>query len=103
MFVSQYAISDRYPLGFTRKINYKIPKKKHKTSSYRCFNKFDDAHFLSDLDTDLEHFVASHHIVDEDFVALHWIIINRLDNYAPVKCRRINAITSQNGIQVIFA
>ena len=55
-FVPQYAISDHYPDCFTRKINYKIPKKKHKTSSYRCFKKFDDAHFyliliriLSDL------------------------------------------------------
>ena len=63
-FVSQYAMSDHYPVCFTRKINYKIPKKKHKTLSYRCLKKFDDAHFLADLDTDLERFVANHQTVD---------------------------------------
>ena len=83
--VPQYAISDHYTVCFTRKINYKIPKKKHKTSSYRCFKKFDDAHFLSDLDTDLERFVANHHTVNEDYVALHSIIIKHLDKHAPLK------------------
>ena len=43
--VPQYVISDHYPVCFKRKINNKIPKKKHKTSSYRCFKMFDDAHF----------------------------------------------------------
>ena len=45
-FVPKYAISDHYPVCFTRKINNKIPKRKHKTSSYRCFKKFDDTHFF---------------------------------------------------------
>ena len=88
-FVPRYSISDNYPVCFTRKKHYKIPKKKHKTSSYRCFKKFADAHFLSDLDTDLERFVANHHTVYEDFMALHSIIMKHLDNHAPVKLRRV--------------
>ena len=45
--------------------------------------------FLSDLDTDLERFVANRHTVDEDFVALHSIIMKHLDKHAPVKRRRV--------------
>ena len=87
--VSQYAISDYYyPICFTRKINNKISKKTHKTSSYRCFKKFDDAHFISDLDADLQRFLANPHTVDEDFVALHSIIMKLQDKHALVKRRR---------------
>ena len=50
---------------------------------------FDDAHFLSDLDTDLDRFVANHHTIYEDFMALHSIIMTHLDNHAPVKLRRV--------------
>ena len=88
-FLPQYAISYHYPLCFTRKINYKIPKKKKQHHPTVVLKKFDDAHFLSDLDTGLERFVASHHKGDEDFVALHSIIMKRLDKHAPVKRRRV--------------
>ena len=38
---------------------------------------------------DLEQFVANHHTVDEDFMALHSIIMKYFDKHAPVKRRRV--------------
>ena len=44
-FVSPYAISDHFPVCFTRKVNGKIPKADHIKTSYRCFKKFDETTF----------------------------------------------------------
>ena len=45
-FVPSYAISDHFPICFTRKVNCKIPKTEHIMTSYWCFKTFDDQHFL---------------------------------------------------------
>ena len=88
-FVPQFAISDHYPVCFTKEINYKIRKIRHKSSSHRCCKNFDAAHFLSDFDTDLWRIVANRHTVGEDFVALHSVITKHVDKHAPVKRRRV--------------
>ena len=36
-FLPHYAISDHYPICFTRKVNFKIPKTEHIISTNRCF------------------------------------------------------------------
>ena len=78
--------------------------KKNKQQNTQKKTKFDDAHFLSDLDTDLERFVTNRYTVDEDFVALHSIIMKHLDKHAPVKRRRVKCnrlpewYTSDNGL-----
>ena len=45
-FVSPYAMSDHFPVCFTRKVSGKIPKADHIKTSYRCFKKFDETTFL---------------------------------------------------------
>ena len=70
--------------------NTKYQRKNTKHHLTVVLKKFDDVHLLSELDTDLERFVAKkHHTVDEDFVALHSIIMKHFDKHAPVKRWRV--------------
>ena len=80
-FVPSYAISDHFPICFTRKVHCKIPKTEHITTSYRCFKTFDEQHFLADLHHDLCNFETNRETIDEDFTALHAIIMNHLDKH----------------------
>ena len=48
-FVAHYAISDHFPVCITRKVNKKISKKDHTTTTFRCFKHFDESAFLNDL------------------------------------------------------
>ena len=87
-FVSAFAVSDHFPICFTRKVNAKIPKADHVMTSYRCFKAFNETAFLVDLEHDLRNFEINQETVDDDFGAFHAIIINLLDKYAPIKTRR---------------
>ena len=88
-FVPTYAVSDHFPVCFTRKINSKIHKNEYITTSYRCFKTFDETSFLADLNYGINSFEPSGLTVDDDFLALQSIIIKHLDNHAPVKVRRV--------------
>ena len=90
-FVSSYSISDHFPICFTRKVNAKIPKVDHTKTSYRCFKSFDEKAFLEDLQLGLCDFEINRETVDEDFRALHAVVINCLDNHAPIKTRRVKS------------
>ena len=91
-FVPHYAISDHYPVCFTRKIDHKIRKSTHITATYRCFKNFNEEAFLSDLGTKLESFELHDTTADHDFSILHSIITNELDKYAPVGQRRVKSL-----------
>ena len=58
-FVSHYSISDHFPVCFSRKINNKISKSDHITSSYRSFKTFNEDAFINDLSGDLNSFTVS--------------------------------------------
>lgn len=90
-FVPTYAISDHFPICITRKVNSKIPKTEHITTSYRCFKTFDEISFLADLQYDLNNLEINRETIDEDFTALHSIIIKHLDKHAPIKVRRVKS------------
>ena len=86
-FVSYYAISDHFPVCFSTKVNAKISKPDHITTSYRCFKTFDENLFLTDLSSCLEHFKSDRGTVDEDFAACHSVIVQCLDKHAPIKIK----------------
>lgn len=88
-FVPYYAISDHFPVCLSRKVNAKISKPDHITTSYRCFKKFDESLFLTDLSSCLEHFKSDRKTVDEDFAAWHTVLIQCLDKHAPIKLKRV--------------
>ena len=58
-FVSHYSISDHFPVCFSRKINNKISKSDHITTSYRSFKTFNEDAFINDLSGDLNNFTVS--------------------------------------------
>ena len=90
-FVPYYTISDYFPVCFSRKVNAKISKPDHITTSYRCFKTFDENLFLTDLSSCLEHFKSDRSTVDEDFAAWHSVIIQCLDKHAPIKIKRVKS------------
>ena len=90
-FVPGYAISDHFPVCCTRKMNGKISKTKHISTSYRCFKHFNESLFLSDLATDLESFHLSNNNVDDDFTLWLSIVQGKLDKHAPIKTRRVKS------------
>ena len=90
-FVPYYAISDHFPVCLSRKVNAKISKPEHSTTSYRCFKKFDETLILNVLSSCLEYFKSDRESVDEDFAAWHSVVIQCLDRYAPIKHKRVKS------------
>ena len=64
-----YAISDHFPVCLSRKVNAKISKPEHFTTSYHCFKTFDETLFLNDLYSCHEYFKSDWESLDEDFAA----------------------------------
>ena len=90
-FVSSFAISDHFPVCITRKINRKIAKNEHTTTSYRCFKNFNESLFLQDLGSDMESFSLSEFNVDNDFTSWYSIIQKHMNTHAPIKTRRVKS------------
>ena len=90
-FVPDYSISDHFPICLSRKVNAKISKPNHITTSYRCFKKFDEGLFLTDLSRCIEHFKTDRNTIDDDFSAWHSVIIQCIDKHAPIKLKRVKS------------
>ena len=88
-FVSNNSLSDHFPVCFSRKINNKISKCDHITTSYRCFKNFHEDTFISDLTSDLNDFSASKSDINEDISIWYSIILKHLDCHAPYKFKRV--------------
>lgn len=88
-FVPHYSISDHFPICFTRKINFKISKAEHTSTSYRCFKVFNEESFISDLSNELNTFTLSQSDIDDDVTAWYVLIIKHLDRHAPLKTKRV--------------
>ena len=88
-FIPKLTISDHSPVCFTRKVNCKVPKNEHVTTTYHCFKQFNESAFLSDLQNDIDSFMANATCVDDDFSNWSNLIITRLDNHAPIKTVRV--------------
>ena len=87
--MSHYSISDHFPICFSRKINSKIKKTTHTSTSYRCFKNFNEELFLSDLAHDFNTFSVSQSDIDYDVTAWYKRILKQLDRHAPDKNKRI--------------
>lgn len=88
-FVAHYAISDHFPVCFTRKVNCKIKKVEHTSTSYRCFKTFDEELFLSNLAKEFESFGLSQSDIEEDVSRWYTLLLKQLDRHAPIKTRRV--------------
>ena len=80
-----------FSVCFSRKVNSKITKTKHISTTYRCFKHFDESSFLDDPGSALESFeVSQSHVVD-DFAKWFSVIQIHLDRHAPLKTRRVKS------------
>ena len=87
-FVPSYAISDHFPVCFSRKVNSKVAKTKHILTTYRCFKHFNESSILDGLCSGLESFEASQSHVDDDFTKCFSVFQIHLDRHAPLKTKR---------------
>ena len=88
-FVPLFSISDHYPICFTRKICNKMRKNDHITTRYRCFKRFSEESFITDLSCDLESFLLDRSDIDYDISVWYGIILKHLDHHAPYKTSRV--------------
>ena len=90
-FVPSYSISDHFPVCFSRKINCKISKNEHITTTYRCFKTFNETQFQHDLASALEPFndLPAVSNINDDCSLWLGIIQSQLDRHAPIKSRRV--------------
>ena len=91
-FVSHYSISDHFPVCFSRKINNKISKSDHITTSYRSFKTFNEDAFINDLSGDLNNFTVSPQSdINDDLMIWYSIFLKHLDHHAPYKTKRVKS------------
>ena len=88
-FVSKLSISDHFPICFTRKINNKISKDKHMTTSYRCFKHFNENDFLAELAEDIVTFETDQETINGDLEVWSSIILKHLNKHTPIKTKRV--------------
>ena len=88
-YVASLSISNHFPICLTRKINCKITKTTHLTTTYRCFKQFDETKFLLDLENDLSTFSVDSVDMNENFDTWHSLIMNCLNKRAPLKSKRV--------------
>ena len=89
-FVPNIAISDHYPICFTRSTSkHQLKRKSHKTIQYRCFKKFNEDTFLSDLSENLNNMTCS--ATDSNINFSQWVstFVSILNRNAPVKIKRV--------------
>ena len=88
--VPNIAISDHYPICFTRSTSkHQLKRKSHKTIQYRCFKKFNEDSFLNDLSQNLNNMTYS--ATDSNINFSQWVstFVSILNRNAPVKTKRV--------------
>ena len=86
-----YFIFKRSPICFTRKVNSKLLKDKHTTTTYRSYKHFDENKFISDIANDLDEFAADKSSIDEDLNVWYSFLLKHLNNHAPIKSKRVKS------------
>lgn len=92
VFVSNYSISDHFPVCFSRKVNIKISKSDHITTSYRSFKTFNEDAFINDLSGDFSNFTINPQSdINDDLIVWYSIFLNHIDHHAPCKTKRVKS------------
>ena len=74
---------------YNKKSKWKNIQKYHTTTTFRCYEHFDESVFLNDLQIALSFFSANSTNLDIDFSRWHNIIIDQLESHDPVKSKRV--------------
>ena len=73
----------------TRKVNRKVPKHKHITTSFRSFKNFNEDHFINELSLDMQIFQLNQQHIDDDFNTWSSIINKHLNIHALIKTKQV--------------
>ena len=89
-FVPKIAVSDHYPICFTRSTaKRQLKRHDHKSINYRCFRKFNENDFCNDLSIALNTLHTSNSDTNQNFDNWCTIFSEALEKHAPVKSKRI--------------
>ena len=89
-FVPCIAVSDHYPVCFTRTVSKNQLKRGiHKTIQYRCYKNFNEEQFLNNLSETLNNIRFEHGNSDSIFSLWVSSFVSVLDEHAPVKTKRV--------------
>ena len=75
----------------TRKVNRKVPKHKHITTSYRSFKNFNEDYFINELSLDMQIFQLNQQHIDDDFNTWSSLINKHLNIHAPIKTKQVKS------------
>ena len=99
VFVPSIAVSDRYPICFTRSSSKNIYKRQnHNTIQYRCYTKLNE--FLLDLSQTLDPLSISNTDTDSNFDTWSTRFMNVFNKHAPLKSKRVNRETQPEWLNV---
>ena len=89
-FVPKIALSDHYPVCFTRHTSQLQTKKRNNNSiKYRSFTIFENSAFLEDLNTETEKFKCTQFDSNMNFSTWNALFLSVLNKHAPIKEKRV--------------
>ena len=89
-FVSKIALSDHYPVCFTRHTSQLQTKKSnHNSIKYRSFTIFVNSALLEDLNTEIEIFKCTQSDSNLNFSSWNALFLSVLNKHAPIKEKRV--------------
>ena len=96
-FVPNLALSDHYPVCFTRQTTkLQSTKRNHGSIKYRSFTRFDNADFLDELNMEIENVQCSQTDSNMNFATWNALFLSVLNKHAPIKEKRVKR-TSNRG------
>ena len=87
--VPVFALSDHYPVCFTRKAGCNIKRNMHSYINYRCFKHFDNNSFCTDFINKINEIEFCQTDTNFNFDKWHEIFIETLNKHAKIKTKRI--------------
>ena len=61
----------------------------HISTTYGCFKSLNEETFLADLSEDFSRYSVSESDIEEDLTAWYDILLNRLNQHAPIKTKKV--------------
>ena len=93
-FVPAVALSDHYPVCFTRHTSkVETSKRNHSSIKYRSFKNFEDSKFLDQLHKKIENFKCTQTYTNLNFSTWNELFLSVLDEHAPIKEKRVKRDT----------
>ncbi len=89
--VPVYAISDHYPICLNRRIHNKAKKDNHIEIKYRCFKRFNEDNFISDLSNSPFNLIELEEDVNIAMEKWYDLFERVLDKHAPIRNKRVKS------------